>query len=214
MNKLLEERQTLDHTLEDEIEQFIDGKDQSFSAKKSRVNSTSAYDLTLKPHQGKRERMRRASDQPVTSTQMIELDEFSSPKPLATIASQPITQWGRLSTNKLQQPSTKQAVRTIVFVKAKGKPLGFSLCGGRGSKIGDIGIYVTAIQLNGEAAQDGRLKVGDEIVSINEEQMENYTHKVAARKIKVSQYTCTYEAYPIAILNVTESARSCQSQDT
>ena len=185
MNKLLEERQTLDHTQEDEIDQFIDWKNQSFSTNKSRT--TSAYDLTLKPHQGKRERMRRATDQPATSTQMIELDEFSSPKPLATIASQPITQWGRLSTSKLQQPSTEQAVRTIVFVKAKGKPLGFSLCGGRGSKIGDIGIYVTTIQPNGEAAQDGRLKVGDEIVTINEEPMETYTHKVAGKKIKVSQ---------------------------
>ncbi len=179
VNKLLVDRENLDQVSQPVFD-FIE--EIATIPKKKRMNSSSAYDLSLKPHEKKKQRSRRASDQPPTR-QIIELHELS----IATLSKQPITQWGRLSTGNIHSSSlSKEKPRTIVFVKEKGgPPLGFSLSGGQGSKLGDRGIFVRSIQENGIAAKDGRLKVGDEIIVINEESTEGLTHKMAAQKIKV-----------------------------
>lgn len=180
VRKLLAEQQTLNPPTQKVID-FInrEGNKHAIESKPS--------NLTAEPHQ--LNRMRRATDEPRTNSQMIELDDLSTRRSpsLATLSRKPITQWGRLSTSKIHSPSKQSPLKTIVFVKAVGKPLGFSLCGGRGSKLGNnAGIFVKAIQESGEAAKDGRLQVGDEIMFINEESLDGFTHKMAAHKIKVS----------------------------
>ena len=185
VNKLLADRENLDQLKLPVVELLEAGPSLQ---KKKRMNSSSAYDLTLKPHEKKRERIRRASDQP-PSTQLIELDELL-PNSIATLSKQPITQWGRLSTGNVHASlPSKQTSKTIVFVKERGgPPLGFSLSGGKDSKLGDKGIFIRSIQENGIAGKDGRLEVGDEITVINEESMEGFTHKMAAEKIKVPHH--------------------------
>ncbi|XP_076465979.1 uncharacterized protein LOC143297465 isoform X2 [Babylonia areolata] len=57
--------------------------------------------------------------------------------------------------------------------------LGIHIAGGRGSKKGDIGIFVAAITEGGSAFRDGRLKRGDELLMINGHSLVGLTHQEA-----------------------------------
>ena len=128
--------------------------------------------------------------------EMIELTSFRPPASqpegsshiVTVLADQPITQWGRLSGKSKSTATieTRQGKEvSIVLIKAGSQSLGFSLCGGRDSKRGDIGLYVRAIQEGGAAYKDGRMKPGDELIAVNGVSMKDYTHKRAAQHIKV-----------------------------
>ena len=102
-----------------------------------------------------------------------------------------VTQWGRLSSSNIHTPPPEPKLKTIVYVKSEGKSLGFTICGGKGSKRGDIGIYVRTLQPTGIAAQDGRLKEGDELLEVNGKPLAGCTHKKAASIIKVGYDCCS-----------------------
>ena len=97
-----------------------------------------------------------------------------------------VTQWGRLSSSNIRPTPPEPKLKSIVYVKSEGKSLGFTICGGKGSKCGDIGIYVRIIQPGGIAAKDGRLREGDELLEVNGKSLAGCTHKKAASIIKVS----------------------------
>lgn len=121
------------------------------------------------------------------STGLVPQSGSSSPS-LARLGDRPIQQWGRLSASTVskQHQAPQPAERFIVLVKSSdGKPFGFSLCGGKGSKRGDVGLYIRSIQDGGLAAEDGRLQVGDEILEVNGQTLSDTTHKKAASIIKV-----------------------------
>jgi hypothetical protein len=80
----------------------------------------------------------------------------------------------------------------IVLVKG-GKGLGFSIAGGIGNQhiSGDDGIFVTKIIDGGAASVDGRLSVGDRIISVNSHNLEGVTHDHAVSVLKATKQTVT-----------------------
>uniref|UniRef100_K7GFC6 PDZ domain-containing protein n=1 Tax=Pelodiscus sinensis TaxID=13735 RepID=K7GFC6_PELSI len=69
--------------------------------------------------------------------------------------------------------------------------LGFSIVGGYGSPHGDLPIYVKTIFAKGAAADDGRLKRGDQILAVNGEALEGVTHEQAVAILKCQKGTVT-----------------------
>ncbi|KAK3586639.1 hypothetical protein CHS0354_024244 [Potamilus streckersoni] len=82
----------------------------------------------------------------------------------------------------------KTAVENIMEIElVKGnKGLGFSIAGGIGNQHipGDDGIFITKIIEGGAAEQDGRLAVGDRLIAVNDNNLENVTHDDAVAALK------------------------------
>ncbi|VDN07847.1 unnamed protein product [Thelazia callipaeda] len=66
------------------------------------------------------------------------------------------------------------------------KGLGFSIAGGLGNEhvAGDTGIYVTKIIDGGAAYHDGRLRVGDKLLAVDDVTLENVSHDFAVNTLK------------------------------
>ncbi|XP_061665256.1 multiple PDZ domain protein isoform X2 [Syngnathoides biaculeatus] len=69
--------------------------------------------------------------------------------------------------------------------------LGFSIVGGYGSPHGDLPIYVKTVFGKGAAAEDGRLKRGDQIVAVNGQPLEGVTHEEAVGILKRTKGSVT-----------------------
>lgn len=72
---------------------------------------------------------------------------------------------------------------TVVYEKGPGKKkLGFTVVGG--SDTGAIGIFIKSILPMGQAAEDGRLKAGDEILAVNGQVCHDLSHEAAVKLFK------------------------------
>uniref|UniRef100_A0A3Q3IWZ6 Multiple PDZ domain crumbs cell polarity complex component n=1 Tax=Monopterus albus TaxID=43700 RepID=A0A3Q3IWZ6_MONAL len=69
--------------------------------------------------------------------------------------------------------------------------LGFSIVGGYGSPHGDLPIYVKTVFGKGAAAEDGRLKRGDQVMAVNGQTLEGVTHEEAVSILKRTKGTVT-----------------------
>ncbi|XP_024918773.1 multiple PDZ domain protein isoform X5 [Cynoglossus semilaevis] len=69
--------------------------------------------------------------------------------------------------------------------------LGFSIVGGHGSPHGDLPIYVKTVFGKGAAAEDGRLKRGDQIMAVNGQTLESVTHEEAVGILKRTKGSVT-----------------------
>ncbi|XP_053966029.1 serine-rich adhesin for platelets isoform X1 [Anastrepha ludens] len=81
--------------------------------------------------------------------------------------------------------SSRSTQKTITFFKGAGmKSLGFSIVGGRDSPKGNMGIFVKTVFPSGQAADDGTLQAGDEIVEINGTSVQGMSHAETIRLFK------------------------------
>uniref|UniRef100_A0A670JGS6 PATJ crumbs cell polarity complex component n=1 Tax=Podarcis muralis TaxID=64176 RepID=A0A670JGS6_PODMU len=89
-------------------------------------------------------------------------------------------------------PEDPESPQPKIIVLEKGSDgLGFSIVGGYGSPHGDLPIYVKTIFAKGAAADDSRLKRGDQILAVNGETLEGVTHEQAVAILKRQKGTVT-----------------------
>ncbi|KAM9130485.1 inaD-like protein [Pangshura tecta] len=79
----------------------------------------------------------------------------------------------------------------IIALEKGADGLGFSIVGGYGSPHGDLPIYVKTIFAKGAAADDGRLKRGDQILAVNGKALEGVTHEQAVAILKCQKGSVT-----------------------
>lgn len=83
---------------------------------------------------------------------------------------------------EMEDIQTRVEKETITLKRGGEKGLGFSIAGGRGStpyKDGDSGVFISKIAEGGTAERDGRLQVGDKVLSINGKDMKIARHEDA-----------------------------------
>ena len=84
-----------------------------------------------------------------------------------------------------QRGAASQTFFTVSFEKGPGKKsLGFSIVGGRDSAKGNIGIFVKTVLGEGQAADDGKLSEGDEILSVSGKTLTGLSHNEAISVFK------------------------------
>jgi len=80
---------------------------------------------------------------------------------------------------------SSMTLHTVSFQKGPGhKGLGFSIVGGKDSLKGEMGIFVKTIFENGQAAESGQLRKGDEIIAVNGILLDGMTHAEAIAVFK------------------------------
>ncbi|XP_063062434.1 ligand of Numb protein X 2a [Engraulis encrasicolus] len=76
--------------------------------------------------------------------------------------------------------------KQILVKKEPHESLGMTVAGGRGSKSGELPIFVTSVQPHGCLARDGRIKRGDVLLSINGQDLTCLSHSEAVGTLKAS----------------------------
>ncbi|KAK3743341.1 hypothetical protein QZH41_013908 [Actinostola sp. cb2023] len=105
---------------------------------------------------------------------------------------------------EMEEIETRPERVTVTLKRGGDKGLGFSIAGGRGStpyKDGDPGIFLSKLAEEGIAEKDGRLKVGDKILSINSKDMRSCRHEDAVAMLTGGLSYVTLIVYREKIIN-------------
>ncbi|XP_035382543.1 ligand of Numb protein X 2a isoform X1 [Electrophorus electricus] len=81
----------------------------------------------------------------------------------------------------------------ITVKKEPHESLGMTVAGGRGSKSGELPIFVTSVQPHGCLSRDGRIKRGDVLLSINGQDLTSLSHSEAVGTLKSSAASCSVQ---------------------
>lgn len=110
--------------------------------------------------------------------------KFSSDNDNTSIATTTVaTGTATLTTTRNVSPLNNPKYKTIELVRGS-EGLGFSIVGGKGSKQGDLPIFIKTVFPRGAAAQDGRLSRGDQIIAVNNDLLTDFTQEQAVAKLK------------------------------
>ena len=71
------------------------------------------------------------------------------------------------------------------------EPLGISIAGGFGSALGDVPIFIAAVDDNGPAAD--KLRIGERIITINGQSSERISHNECAQMLRASPQNVNLE---------------------
>ncbi|KAM6908218.1 ligand of Numb protein X 2a isoform 2-T2 [Lycodopsis pacificus] len=112
------------------------------------------------------------------------LDHFL-PNHSATPSPVPI-HLSRTSTHRDLSQCVTCKEKHITVKKEPLESLGMTVAGGRGSKSGELPIFVTSVQPHGCLSRDGRIKRGDVLLSINGQDLTYLSHSEAVGTLKAS----------------------------
>ncbi|KAK3541500.1 hypothetical protein QTP86_027247 [Hemibagrus guttatus] len=92
----------------------------------------------------------------------------------------------------------------ITVKKEPQESLGMTVAGGRGSKSGELPIFVTSVQPHGCLSRDGRIKRGDVLLSINGQDLTSLSHSDAVGTLKSSAASCSVQLRALEVSMVDE----------
>uniref|UniRef100_A0A3Q3VP39 Uncharacterized protein n=1 Tax=Mola mola TaxID=94237 RepID=A0A3Q3VP39_MOLML len=92
----------------------------------------------------------------------------------------------RTSTHRDLSQCVTSKEKHITVKKEPQESLGMTVAGGRGSKSGELPIFVTSVQPHGCLSRDGRIKRGDVLLSINGQDLTYLSHSEAVGTLKAS----------------------------
>uniref|UniRef100_A0A8B9WKR7 Ligand of Numb protein X 2 n=1 Tax=Bos mutus grunniens TaxID=30521 RepID=A0A8B9WKR7_BOSMU len=95
----------------------------------------------------------------------------------------------------------------ITIKKEPHESLGMTVAGGRGSKSGELPIFVTSVPPHGCLARDGRIKRGDILLNINGIDLTNLSHSEAVAMLKASATSPTVALKALEVQVVEEAAQ-------
>ncbi|XP_053528806.1 ligand of Numb protein X 2 [Artibeus jamaicensis] len=100
----------------------------------------------------------------------------------------------------------------ITVKKEPHESLGMTVAGGRGSKSGELPIFVTSVPPHGCLARDGRIKRGDILLNINGIDLTSLSHSEAVAMLKASAASPTVALKALEVQVVEEATQATDEQ--
>ncbi|XP_067233522.1 ligand of Numb protein X 2a isoform X2 [Chanodichthys erythropterus] len=140
-----------------------------------------------------------------TLTRDIWSHEHIPPLPCtATPSPVPSLHLARSSTQRDLSQCVTCKEKHITVKKEPHESLGMTVAGGRGSKSGELPIFVTSVQPHGCLSRDGRIKRGDVLLSINGQDLTYLSHSEAVGTLKSSAASCSVQLKALEVNTVEE----------
>lgn len=100
--------------------------------------------------------------------------------------------------------------KQITVTKEPHESLGMTVAGGRGSKNGELPIFVTSVQPHGCLCREGRIKRGDVLLSINGSDLTCLSHSEAVATLKASANSSIVILKALEVQTVEEQEQSTE----
>ncbi|XP_061613971.1 ligand of Numb protein X 2a isoform X3 [Phyllopteryx taeniolatus] len=113
----------------------------------------------------------------------------------------------RTSTHRDLSQCVSCKEKHITVKKEPHESLGMTVAGGRGSKSGELPVFVTSVQPHGCLARDGRIKRGDVLLSINGQDLTYLSHSEAVGTLKASAASASVQLRVLEVSMVEERQR-------